>query len=58
MVENAVLRSVFDVSDTPHAKMSMVPTTKRRAGNKTKSVHKRNEVSRKDLAQNAFLFED
>lgn len=58
MVENEVLRDVFDVSEKATAKASMVPTTKRRAGHKSKAVHKRNEVSRKDMAQNAFLYED
>lgn len=58
MVENPVLRAVFDVSDTGPVRVSMVPTTKRRADHKSKAVHKRNEVARKDLAQNAFLYED
>lgn len=58
MVENPVLRAVFDVAEKPHVRASMVPTTKRRADHKSKAVHKRNEVSRKDKAQNAFLFEE
>ncbi|TYZ58835.1 hypothetical protein PybrP1_005135 [[Pythium] brassicae (nom. inval.)] len=58
MVKNPVLRAVFDVSDKVHVRASMVPTTKRRADHKSKAVHKRNEVSRKDLAQNAFLYEE
>ncbi|KAF1323636.1 Interferon-related developmental regulator 1, partial [Globisporangium splendens] len=59
MVENDVLRDVFDVSESKTAvKMSMVSTSKQRANHKSKAVSKRNEVSRKGMAQNAFLFED
>lgn len=58
MLENDVLREVFDVSEKASVKVSMVPTMKRRANHKSKTVSKRNELSRKDMAQNAFLYED
>jgi hypothetical protein len=55
-LENSVLREVFDVTDT--TKTSMVSTVKRRADHKSKAIHKRNDMSRKGMAQNAFLYED
>lgn len=56
MLENSVLRDVFEVTDS--AKVSMISTMRRRADHKSKTIHKRNDVSRKGMAQNAFLYED
>lgn len=58
LLENNVPRDVFDVTENSKAKFSMISTITKRADNKTRAVHKRNNVSRKDTAQNAFLYGD
>ncbi|OWZ04398.1 Interferon-related developmental regulator protein [Phytophthora megakarya] len=58
LVGNEVLRDVFEVTENPKAKIALVSTVKRRADHKAKAVHKRNGISRKDEAQNAFLFDE
>jgi hypothetical protein len=57
LVENELLRSVFDVSENANAKISLISTVKR-TGNKSRTVGRRNSISRKDKAQNAFLYEE
>ncbi|KAK1943160.1 Interferon-related developmental regulator 1 [Phytophthora citrophthora] len=58
LVENEVLRDVFEVTENSNAKLALVSTVKRRANMKAKAVHKRNDMSRKDQAQNAFLYDE
>ncbi|KAG6612225.1 Interferon-related developmental regulator 1 [Phytophthora cinnamomi] len=58
LVENDVLRDVFEVTENANAKISLVSTVKRRADLKAKAVNKRNDMSRKDQAQNAFLYDE
>ncbi|KAF4321063.1 hypothetical protein BBO99_00004449 [Phytophthora kernoviae] len=58
LTENDVLREVFDVTENANAKIGLVSTAKRRADRKAKAVNKRNGMSRKDQAQNAFLFDE
>ncbi|GMF20753.1 unnamed protein product [Phytophthora fragariaefolia] len=58
LMENEVLRDVFEVTENANAKISLVSTVKRRADLKAKAVHKRNDMSRKDQAQNAFLYDE
>ncbi|EGZ18975.1 hypothetical protein PHYSODRAFT_351401 [Phytophthora sojae] len=58
LVENEVLRDVFEVTENANAKIGLVSTVKRRADLKAKAVHKRNDMSRKDQAQNAFLYDE
>ncbi|KAE8886340.1 hypothetical protein PF005_g17692 [Phytophthora fragariae] len=58
LVENEVLRDVFEVTENAKAKIGLVSTIKRRADLKAKAVHKRNDMSRKDQAQNAFLYDE
>ncbi|KAG7377028.1 Interferon- developmental regulator 1 [Phytophthora pseudosyringae] len=55
LVENEVLRDVFEVTENANAKIGLVCTVKRRADLKAKAVQKPNDMSRKDLAQNAVL---
>ncbi|CEG38793.1 Interferon-related protein PC4 like [Plasmopara halstedii] len=57
LVKNEVLRDIFEIKAHGNAKLGLVSTVERRAGLKAKSVHKRNDISRKDQAQNAFLFD-
>ena len=56
LLENDVLRSVFEVTENSNAKMSMVSTVQRRADNKSRSKYKRNDLSKKNRAQNDFLY--
>ncbi|KAG7389427.1 Interferon- developmental regulator 1 [Phytophthora boehmeriae] len=58
LMENDVLREVFDVTEKANTKIGLTSNVKRRAGNKAKTVNKRNNMSRKDQAQNAFLFDE
>ncbi|KAH7485376.1 hypothetical protein KRP22_006524 [Phytophthora ramorum] len=58
LVENEVLRDVFEVTENVNAKISLGSTVKRRADLKAKAVNKRNDMSRKDQAQNAFLYDE
>ncbi|GLE01451.1 hypothetical protein PINS_up010281 [Pythium insidiosum] len=58
LYENPVLRDVFEVSDNVNAKVSMISTVRRRADHRAKTINKRNDISRKGAAQNAFLYED
>ncbi|ETL84202.1 hypothetical protein L917_15932 [Phytophthora nicotianae] len=58
LVENEVLREVFEVTENVNTKVGLKPTVKRRAERKAKTVHKRNDMSRKDQAQNAFLYDE
>lgn len=58
MLENEILRDVFEVSDNANAKVGLISTVKRRADHKSKAIHKRNDMSRKNQARNAFLYED
>ncbi|RLN95770.1 hypothetical protein BBJ28_00015955 [Nothophytophthora sp. Chile5] len=58
LLENDVLREVFDVTENANAKISMQSTVKRRADHKAKTVSKRNNMSRKDQVQNAFLYDE
>ncbi|KAJ0400402.1 hypothetical protein P43SY_001680 [Pythium insidiosum] len=58
LYENPVLRDVFEVSDNENAKISMISTVRRRADHRAKAINKRNDISRKGAAQNAFLYED
>lgn len=54
---NEVLRDVFDVAENENAQVSMISTVKRRAEKKSRSMGKRLDQSRKDMAQNAFLYD-
>lgn len=58
LVKNEVLRDVFEIKTNANAKVEPGSAVKRRAGLKTKTVHKRNDMYRKDQAQNAFLYDE
>ncbi|TMW61558.1 hypothetical protein Poli38472_012749 [Pythium oligandrum] len=57
LYENPVLRDVFEVSDKSDAKERMIPIVRRRADHRSKAIHRRNDISRKDAVQNAFLYD-
>jgi hypothetical protein len=58
LVENEVLRDVFEVTESASGKVGLVSSVKRRSDLKAKSVSKRNNMARKDQAQNAFLYDE